>query len=90
MANKVLDPVTGEAIGFFDRARKAVVAAAYSAVAAFGVSIGALAQAGDLHGGDYLKAAAAAVGVGLAGLGVTYKAKANEPALDIPPKRQGV
>lgn len=83
------DQVQVEALSFFARARKAVVAAVAAGIA---TGTGVLTTA-ILSSGFSTKAlgAAAAAGIGAAGvaLRVTYQAKPNEPSLDVPPKRSG-
>lgn len=69
--------IQAEAVGFFNRARKAVVASVAAGVGSFGTALGALAAASDLDPAKVLAAAGAAVVVALGGLGITYQSKAN-------------
>lgn len=84
------EDVRVEALSFFDRARKAVVSSVAAGVTTAAGVIGTALVAD----GFSIEALGAGVAAGalaaLAALRVTYKAKANEPSLDIPPKRVGV
>lgn len=73
-----IEDIQAETVSFFERARKAVVAAVSAGVGSFSVALGALATANDLDPAKIVAAAGAAVVVALGGLGITYASKPNK------------